>query len=165
MSGFGGVVCHDSRLPFTSSELPFSRMSDSIFSKIIRGEAPGSFIYRDRLVSVFLDVEGMNPGHCLVVPNDAATCLAELDPETGKHLFSVAHRIANLYRAGAIECEGVNLWLSDGEVAGQEVAHVHLHVVPRHSGDSLRISYDAEPWDESRRFQLDEIANRIKQHL
>lgn len=58
-------------------------MSDSIFSKIIRGEAPGSFIYRDLLVSVFLDVEGMNPGHCLVVPNEAAACLAELDPETG----------------------------------------------------------------------------------
>jgi HIT domain len=70
--------------------------------------------------SVFLDVEGVNPGHCLVVPNEAATCLAELNPETGKYMFSVAHRIANLYRAGAIACvvcEGVNLWISDGEVA------------------------------------------------
>jgi histidine triad (HIT) family protein len=155
-------------------------MSDSIFSKIIRGEAPGSFIYRDEIVSVFLDVEGVNPGHCLVVPNEAATCLAELNPETGKHMFSVAHQIANLYRAGvmlwksryAIACEGVNLWISDGEVAGQEVLHVHLHVVPRISGDSLSIRYDAEQWDESKRSQLDEIANdlrrasfAIKQHL
>jgi histidine triad (HIT) family protein len=140
-------------------------MSDSIFSKIIRGEAPGSFIYRDEIVSVFLDVEGVNPGHCLVVPNEAAACLAELNPETGKHMFSVAHRIANLYRAGAIACEGVNLWISDGEVAGQEVLHVHLHVVPRRPGDSLSIKYDAEPWDESKRSQLDEIAITIKQHL
>jgi histidine triad (HIT) family protein len=140
-------------------------MGNSIFSRIIQGEAPASFIYRDELVSVFLDVEGVNPGHCLVVPNEEATCLAELNPETGKHLFAVAHRIANSYRAGAIECEGVNLWISDGEVAGQEVPHVHLHVVPRLRGDSLRISYDAELWDESRRPQLDEIARRIQQHL
>jgi histidine triad (HIT) family protein len=54
-------------------------MGDSIFSKIIRGEAPGSFIYRDEMVSVFLDVQGVNPGHCLVVPNEAAACLAELN--------------------------------------------------------------------------------------
>lgn len=107
----------------------------------------------------------MHPGHCLVVPNEAAACLAELDPETGKHLFSVAHRIADLYRAGAIECEGVNLCLSNGEVAGQKVPHVHLHVVSRRSGNLLRIEYDAEPWDESQKSQLDEIANRIKQHL
>jgi histidine triad (HIT) family protein len=152
-------------------------ISDSIFSKIVRGEAPGSFIYRDEIVSVFLDVQGVNPGHCLVVPNEAATCLAELNPETRKHMFSVAHRIANLYRASAsaiacVMCEGVNLWISDGEVAGQEVPHVHLHVVPRLSGDSLSIGYDAELWDESKRSQLDEIANdlrrasfAIKQHL
>jgi histidine triad (HIT) family protein len=140
-------------------------MVDSIFSKIIRGEAPGSFIYRDELVSVFLDVQGVNPGHCLVVPNETAACLAELNPETGKHLFLVAHRIANVYRAGAIECEGVNLWISDGEVAGQEVPHVHLHVVPRRVGDSLSIRYDAEPWNESQRPQLDEIATRIREHL
>ncbi|WP_088890155.1 HIT family protein [Leptolyngbya ohadii] len=140
-------------------------MSNSIFSKIIRGEAPGSFIYRDELVSVFLDIEGVNPGHCLVVPHEEATCLAELDPETGKHLFAVAHKIANAYRAGAIECEGVNLWISDGEAAGQEVPHVHLHVVPRHSGDSYRHSYEVEPWDERRRPQLDAIAARIQQRL
>ncbi len=140
-------------------------MGNSIFSKIIRGEVPGSFIYRDELVSVFLDVQGVNPGHCLVVPNEEAACLAELKPETGKHLFSVAHRIANSYRAGAIECAGVNLWISDGELAGQEVPHVHLHVVPRRLGDSLRIVYDAEPWDESKRFQLNEIATRIRQRL
>ncbi|BAZ37688.1 putative Hit-like protein involved in cell-cycle regulation [Calothrix sp. NIES-4101] len=143
-------------------------MNDSIFSKIIRGDAPGSFIYRDETVSVFLDVEGLNPGHCLVVPNQPATCLAELNPETGKHIFLIAHRIANLYRTGAVacvKCEGVNLWLSDGEVAGQEVFHVHLHVVPRFAGDSLTITYDAELWDESRRSQLDEIAFNIRQHL
>lgn len=140
-------------------------MSNSIFSKIIGGEIPGSFVYRDDLVSVFLDIQGVNPGHCLVVPNEEATCLAELNPETGKHLFSVAHQIANSYRAGAIECEGVNLWISDGEVAGQEVPHVHMHVVPRRLGDSLSIRYDAEPWDESQRPQLDELATKIREHL
>jgi histidine triad (HIT) family protein len=140
-------------------------MSESIFSQIIRGEVPGSFIYRDEWVSVFLDIHGVNPGHCLVVPNEAATGLAELPPDTGKHLFAVAHRIANAYRAGAIVCEGVNLWLVDGEVAGQEVPHVHLHVVPRRRGDSLSIRYGTDPWDESQRPDLDEIAARIKQKL
>lgn len=49
--------------------IPFLPMSHSIFSRIIRGNVPGSFIYRDDLVSVFLDIQAVNPGHCLVVPN------------------------------------------------------------------------------------------------
>jgi histidine triad (HIT) family protein len=145
--------------------IPFLPMGSSIFSRIIQGEVPGSFIYRDDIVSVFLDIQGVNPGHCLVVPNEEVACLADLNPETGKHLFWVAHRIANAYRAGAIECEGVNLWISDGEVAGQEVPHVHLHVVPRCLGDSLIIRYDARSWNESQRPRLDEIATRIRERL
>ena len=134
----------------------------SIFSKIISGQLPASFLYLDAVISVFLDVHGVNPGHCLVVPNEEVVSLTELPEETGKHMFAVAHKIAKAYRSGVIECEGVNIWISDGEVAGQEIPHVHLHVVPRVKGDSLNIEHQSKAWDESRRSELEEIAIKIK---
>ncbi len=142
-----------------------TKMDRSVFAKILRGDLPGSFIYRGERVSAFLDVQGVNEGHCLVVPNEEVRSLSELDPEIGKDLFHLAHRIATAYRKGVVPCEGVNIWVSDGEVAGQEVPHVHLHVVPRISTDTLKISYQAEDWCETERPALDAIAHRIRERI
>ncbi len=108
---------------------------NTIFSKIIQGGVEAAFVYQDDLVSAFMDVQPINPGHVLVVTNQEVTSLAELDEEIGIHLFRIAHRIALALRKSAIKCEGVNIFVLDGEAAGQEVSHVHIHVVPRFSGD------------------------------
>ena len=110
-------------------------MDGCIFCAILAGSRPGSFVYRDELVSAFMDIHPVNPGHLLVVPNRHAANLAELDPADGARLFQVAQRLAAALRVSGLPCQGVNLHVSDGVAAGQEVFHVHLHVIPRLSGD------------------------------
>ena len=87
----------------------------------------------------FLDINPITPGHLLVVPIGHATALADLDPAVGAELFRVGQQAAAALRRGDIGCDGVNFFLADGEVAGQEVFHVHLHVIGRTSGDGVRI--------------------------
>ena len=108
---------------------------NTIFSKIIHREVEAAFVYQDDLISAFMDVQPINPGHVLVVTNQEVASLAELDEKTASHLFRIAHRIALALRKSELKCEGVNLFVLDGEVAGQEVSHVHIHVVPRFRGD------------------------------
>ena len=82
-----------------------------------------------------MDIFPVNPGHVLVIPTSHSAFLAELDPEAGAELFRVAQRVAAALRRSDPRCEGVNLFLADGEAAGQEIFHVHLHVIPRQRGD------------------------------
>lgn len=112
---------------------------DCVFCRIIAGELPGSVVHRDARCIAFLDIRPFHPGHLLVVPLAHASGLAELDPEDGAHVFRVAQQLASTLKASeAVRCEGVNLLLADGAVAGQEVFHVHLHVLPRFPGDTFR---------------------------
>jgi len=104
----------------------------------------------------------INDGHCLVIPVKPATCLAELDEDTAGHLFVVALRIAAAIRKSDLKCEGVNLFLADGAAAGQDVFHVHLHVIPRYKGDEFDIKVPERFWVEAPRAELDRQAARIR---
>ena len=115
----------------------------SIFADIVAGRAPSSKVYEDADVLAFMDIRPMTPGHLLVIPKVAARSLAELDPAVGGKLFQVGQRLAAALRVSEVACDGVNLFLADGEVAGQEVFHVHLHVIPRTRGDGFGLRYRA----------------------
>ena len=140
-------------------------MDDCIFCAILAGRAPASFVYRDERCAAFLDIRPVNPGHTLVVPMRHAANLAELDPEDGAQMFRVAQRLAAALRRSGLRCEGVNLHLADGEVAGQEVFHVHLHVVPRFRGDGFGLRFPPGYGHQPPRAELDEIAGRIESAL
>jgi diadenosine tetraphosphate (Ap4A) HIT family hydrolase len=88
-----------------------------------------------------MDIGPVNPGHLLVVPTAHAASLADLAQRDGERVFAVAQRMAGALRASSLRCEGVNLFLADGPVAGQVVFHVHVHVVPRFRGDAVRFSW------------------------
>ncbi|WP_028476222.1 HIT family protein [Nocardia sp. CNY236] len=109
----------------------------TIFADIIAGHAPSSKVYEDQDVVAFLDIRPMTAGHLLVVPRIAARSLAELDPAIGGKLFQVGQRLAAALRSSEVQCDGVNFFLADGVTAGQEVFHVHLHVIPRTPGDGF----------------------------
>ena len=83
----------------------------------------------------------MTPGHLLVVPRSHAEGLADLDAETGAQLWRVGQRLAAALRRAPIRTDGVNFFLADGAAAGQEVWHVHLHVIPRWRGDGVKLGY------------------------
>ena len=87
------------------------------FSKIISGEAEASVVYRDDLVSAFMDISPINPGHVLVVTNELVSSLSDLDDETSARLFIVARKVAIAILQSVIPCHGINLFLADGEVA------------------------------------------------
>ncbi|MER2221811.1 MAG: HIT family protein [Rhodococcus sp. (in: high G+C Gram-positive bacteria)] len=108
-----------------------------IFCSIIAGEAEASVVYDDANVLAFMDIRPFTSGHLLVVPKRHASGLSTLDPDDGARIFAVAQKIAAAMRTGPLPIDGVNLQLSDGAVAGQEVFHVHLHVIPRNRGDGF----------------------------
>jgi len=137
-------------------------MSDCIFCDIVRGEAPASWVYHDEVCTAFLDIQPVNPGHVLIVPNAHAANLAELDPDTGAQLFRVAQQLAAAVRQSGVQCEGVNLWLADGEAAFQDVFHVHLHVIPRYANDGFDLVLSPAYYSKPERAELDEIAEKIK---
>ncbi len=108
-----------------------------------------------------MDIQPVNPGHTLVVPNEHAAYLSDLDEDTGARLFRVGQKIsAALYESG-VKCGGVNFFLADGGAAGQEVFHVHLHVFPRFAGDGFGLRFGEKYSELPERSELDEAARGI----
>jgi histidine triad (HIT) family protein len=137
-----------------------SEASDCVFCAIVAGEAPASVVHEDPAVLAFLDIRPVTPGHVLVIPKRHAPYLADLDEATGARVFVVAMRLAATLRASGLRCEGINLFLADGEAAFQEVFHTHLHVFPRFADDTFRIDAD---WSlNPSRAELDAIAAQIR---
>ena len=119
-------------------------MHSCIFCDIIAGLAPASVVYRDDRCLAFMDIRPVTPGHLLVIPLEHAAYLADLDPALGDYLFRVAQGLAAGIRQSGLKAEGINFFLADGEAAGQEVFHVHLHVFPRFEGDGFGLRFSPE---------------------
>ena len=135
-----------------------------IFCRVSSGQAEASLVYQDGSVTAFMDILPVNPGHLLVVPNQHTPDLASLDEGTGGRMFTVAVRMSQALRGADVACEGVNLYLADGRAAGQEVLHVHLHVLPRFAGDGFGLRR-AKQLHRSSREELDTVAARIRSAL
>jgi diadenosine tetraphosphate (Ap4A) HIT family hydrolase len=96
----------------------------TIFSRIIDGEIPGRFVWRDDRAVAFLDVRPLTPGHTLVVPVLEVDEWTDLDADLAAHLMAVAHAVGNAQKS-VFDATRVGLM-----IAGFEVPHVHLHVMP-----------------------------------
>ena len=137
----------------------------SVFEEILSGRLPAQFVYRDELVSAFMDIQPITEGHVLVVPNEKASCLSELKPETGERIFRIGQKIADAIRNSSLKSEGSNFFLADGKAAGQTVFHVHLHVFPRFDNDGFKWvlpnNYYSPPNRDSLESNCQEIKKRI----
>jgi histidine triad (HIT) family protein len=128
----------------------------SVFTKIIDGEIPGVFVWRDPECVAFLSIAPMNPGHTLVVPRREVDHWIDLDPDLARHLFTVAQtvgkaqqRVFNPRRIGVM-------------IVGDEVPHTHIHVVPINSAGELSFAHaDHSPREGS----IEEAALRIRAAL
>ncbi|WP_405541435.1 HIT family protein [Streptomyces phaeochromogenes] len=130
-----------------------------IFCAIARGQADASIVHEDESVIAFMDLQPVTPGHLLVIPKAHAVGLEDLQEDVGVQVWKVAHQLGRALRRSGLRCEGVNLFLADGEAAFQEVFHVHLHVFPRFKGDPFRIDAD---WRVQERDQLDMTAAAVR---
>jgi histidine triad (HIT) family protein len=128
----------------------------TIFTRIITGELPGTFVWRDEACVGFLSINPLAPGHTLVVPIDEVDQWTDLSVEAVAHLTTVSHVIARAQKQ-AFPCERVGLI-----IAGFEVPHVHLHVVPTTTMAQLNFANAAAsvPADE-----LEESAARLRRAL
>ena len=138
---------------------------DCVFCKILAGELPESSVYEDEHVLAFMDIQPVNPGHVLVIPKLHASNLGDLPSELGGEMFVVAQRVAAAIRSSGLRCEGVNFFLADGEAAGQEVFHVHLHVFPRFEGDGFGLKFGPGYKNKPSRAELDLAAANIQSAL
>ncbi|MEL5954013.1 HIT family protein [Streptomyces sp. CLV115] len=130
-----------------------------IFCTIVQRRAEASIVHEDESVIAFMDLRPVNPGHLLVVPKTHSAGLEDLPEDAGVQVWRVAHRLGRALRRSGLRCEGVNLLLADGEAAFQEVFHVHLHVIPRFTGDPFRIGSDGRVHE---REQLDEASAAVR---
>jgi histidine triad (HIT) family protein len=96
----------------------------TIFSRIIAGEIPGTFVHRDDRCAAFMSINPLARGHVLVVPVDEIDHWIDAPPDLVAHLFAVAHRIGRAQQQ-AFDCARVGVI-----VAGYEVPHAHIHVIP-----------------------------------
>src|SRR5690606_2525730 len=134
-----------------------------IFCEIIAGKAAASLVRECALTVAFMDTRQFHPGHVLVVPRAHLPDVRELDGDTGAALMAA---VADVTRAvsDALSCEGISVWHSIGEAAGQEVPHLHFHVHPRSPSDRLLDTYPSPP-EYPDRATLDTLAASIRPHL
>lgn len=134
-----------------------------VFCDIVQARAPASVVHADDLAIAFMDIQPVNPGHLLVVPRIHSPDLASLDPAVGGHLFQMGMKLADAVRRSEVRCEGIDLFLADGEAAGQEIFHVHLHVIPRFLGDGFGFRFGPGYSKLPDRITLDSVAESIRQ--
>jgi histidine triad (HIT) family protein len=129
----------------------------SIFTRIIDGEILGRFVWRDDVCVAFMDVRPLNRGHVLVVPRAEVDHWVDLDSETIAHLMAVAHGVAAAQQAAGLAPGRVGLM-----IAGFEVPHVHVHVVPISTMAHLDFTQaDTSPDPDD----LDRVAELLREHL
>jgi len=129
----------------------------TIFTKIIEGEIPGTFVHRDDRCVAFMSINPLAPGHVLIVPIEEVDHWIDAAPELNAHLFAVTNRIA-VAQERAFGCERVGVI-----IAGYEVPHMHIHSIPTNEMSELSFANaaasvdraDLESWAAAIREQLD----------
>ena len=125
----------------------------TVFTRIIQGELPGRFVWRDDRAVAFLSINPLRPGHTLVVPIEEVDHWVDLDPALAQHLMAVAQVVGRAQQA-AFGPEKVGLM-----IAGLEVPHTHLHVVPIWGVHDLDFANAAADPDSA---ELDDAAGRLR---
>jgi histidine triad (HIT) family protein len=135
--------------------------ADCIFCRIVDGELPSRTVYEDESVQAFLDANPLSRGHTLVVPKAHHERVNDLPEELARELFAAVHELTDRVER-AVDADATTVAFNNGTAAGQEVDHVHCHVVPRFEGDGGRpIHAVVEHRPELSDADLDDVAAKI----
>ena len=110
---------------------------DNIFAKILRGEFPSYKVYEDDRALAFLDIMPRAPGHTLVLPKSPARNVLDVDPDDLAHVAKVAQKIAKAAMT-AFGADGITVQQFNEGAGGQVVFHLHVHVIPRKAGVTMK---------------------------
>lgn len=116
----------------------------SIFNKIISGELPSYKVYESSDVLAFLDISPVCEGHTLVIPKREVENIFELESSEYESLMKGIRETAVLLKE-KLGADGINIFSSSGEAAGQTVMHLHFHLLPRFEGDNLKTNIHENP--------------------
>ena len=119
-------------------------MSTCVFCRIRDGELPSMKIYEDERTLCIMDINPLNPGHCLVIPRAHASTLYDADPTDLAAVMAAAQKVARALRS-ALSPEGLNVLQANGAAAFQSVPHFHLHLIPRWTNDGRGFDWTLVP--------------------
>jgi histidine triad (HIT) family protein len=133
----------------------------TIFSRIVEGEIPARVVYEDENTFAFLDANPLAPGHTLVIPREEYERLNDVPDDVAADLYATVHDLIPAVEE-AVDAPATTVAFNNGEAAGQEVPHVHCHIVPRFEGDGggpiHAVAGDPPELGDD---ELDDIAERI----
>jgi len=136
-------------------------MNDCVFCRIVAGQIPSTRVYEDEHTLAFMDIGHVNPGHTLVAVKKHAANLYELDEAQAAAVARATVKISKAIKA-AFQPEGLSVYQANGKPAGQTVFHYHVHLLPRHAGDGMELTW---PVKNPPREQLEGYAGKIKAQL
>jgi len=135
--------------------------ADCIFCKIIRGEIPSFKLFEDDQVLAFMDINPVHPGHALVIPKLHTPNIFEAPPEWSAVTINGIQRLARAVEK-TVKPDGINVLQANGPGAAQSVFHLHMHVVPRKTGDELPMNWGIRPGDMA---EIEALAADIRANL
>ena len=132
-----------------------------VFCKIVRKEAPAGIVYEDAQTMAFMDIRPVSEGHMLIIPKQHFEDVFDTPEEIVAYVHRITKRIAAAVKE-ATGAEGISIVQQNGKAAGQDIFHLHVHIIPRFEGrETTRFSRASIASRES----LEEGAARIRQHL
>ena len=136
-------------------------MSDCVFCRIVAGQIPSTKVYEDEHTLAFMDIGQVNPGHVLVTAKKHAANLYELDEEQAEAVARACLKVSKAIQE-TFEPEGLSVYQANGKAAGQTVFHYHVHLLPRHAGDGMELTW---PVKNPPRETLEGYAAKIRDRL
>ena len=134
-----------------------------VFCKIIVGKLPAEILYQDELILCFLDIAPINPGHALIVPTKHHTSITTVPHSILSRMMCMAPQIGQTI-VRVVKGDGFNLHLANGQCAGQDVLHTHLHIIPRSPTDGFSWGWRVKGYasEDQKREIVQKVLDRLK---
>ena len=134
-----------------------SESSSCVFCEIVAGQIPALKVFEDEFTLSFVDIGPLAEGHLLVIPKQHFETLHDMDPD---EVAAITRHLPRLGQAvmKAVSAQGYNVLQNNGKVSGQEVPHVHFHIIPRVAADGLGYRWNAKKYPEGR---AEEVRRKI----
>ena len=131
---------------------------DCLFCAMVEGKIPYSKVYEDDDFLAILDIRPVSFGHILLIPKSHHTNVTDIPEDLAKKVYPVVQKLS-VALIKSLNCDGVNLVQNNGEAAGQEIFHGHLHLIPRYKDDGIRFGVKHRKYESNE--QMVEFADKI----
>jgi len=140
-------------------------MTQCVFCSIVRGQSKAVKVYEDQNTLAIMDIRPITKGHILVFPKKHAELLKDLDTHNTGEMMVIGRMMGKALMNSKFDVKGINYLLSDGAAAGQDVFHVHLHVIPRYKNDGFHFNMPEGYEDEKSMDEIESAAVKVRAGL